>query len=92
MKKPKSKIPNRKPRAAPRGLNIRGAPAYVTRYLTNTAKAAGLSVEAYVRMEIIKHVDAKLNGTSTHELNGWHYTDHAEPNDVTGFIAAPPVG
>jgi hypothetical protein len=87
MKKPKSKIPNRKPRAAPRGLNIRGAPAYVTRYLTNTAKAAGLSVEAYVRMEIIQHVDAKLNGTSTNPRLAY-----AEPNDVTGFIAAPPVG
>ena len=91
MKKPKSKIPNRKPRAAPRGLNVRGLPAYVSRYLTNTAKAAGLSVEAYVRMEIIKHVDAKLNGTSGTNSR-LAYTDHAEPNDVTGFIAAPPEG
>jgi hypothetical protein len=41
-------------------------------------------------MEIIQHVDAKLNGTSSTNSR-LAYADHAEPNDVTGFIAAPPV-
>lgn len=70
MTKKVKKPINRKGPEKPRGLNVRGLPKHVTTYLENTAKAKGLSTEAYVRSEIIKHVDEKLNPTERTILIG----------------------
>lgn len=56
----KKKIVNRKGAEAPRGLNVRGLPTDVLEYLTEKAKDATLSVEAYVRSKIVEYTRKKM--------------------------------